>query len=99
MIPQGNLPEDEGNLREWVVDLGHSGHLDTAATKRLLRLRLWFPGMDKMIEDPRGEVIITNDGATILKELRVTHPCPRCTVPDVAQQSGARAVFGGGVQG
>ena len=22
--------------------------------------------------------------------LRVTHPCPRCTVPDVAQQSGER---------
>jgi len=25
--------------------------------------------MDKMIEDPRGGVIITNDGATILREL------------------------------
>ena len=25
-------------------------------------------------------------------ELAVTHPCPRCTVPDVGQQSGRREV-------
>ena len=37
-------------MREWVVDLGHSGHMGSAATKRLLRLRVWFPGMDKMID-------------------------------------------------
>ena len=57
VIPQGQLPDDEGNLREWVVDLGHSGHMGAAATKRLLRLRLWFPGMDKMI-DRRVEICL-----------------------------------------
>ena len=30
--------------------------------------------MDKMIQDPKGEVLITNDGATILKQMEVVHP-------------------------
>lgn len=29
-------------------------------------------GMDKMIQDNRGEVTITNDGATILKQMKVS---------------------------
>lgn len=30
--------------------------------------------MDKMIQNSKGEVLITNDGATILKNLSVLHP-------------------------
>lgn len=30
--------------------------------------------MDKMIQDGRGEVLITNDGATILQKMDVVHP-------------------------
>jgi hypothetical protein len=30
--------------------------------------------MDKMIKDGRGEILITNDGATILQKLDVVHP-------------------------
>jgi len=33
--------------------------------------------MDKMIQDGRGEVTITNDGATILKQMNVTHPAAK----------------------
>ena len=51
VIPNGTLPGTDDNVREWVVELGHSGHQGTNATKRLLRLRLWFPGLDKMVED------------------------------------------------
>ena len=51
VIPNSRLPGDEGTLREWVVDLGHSGHMGMTATKRLLRHRLWFPGMDRIVED------------------------------------------------
>jgi hypothetical protein len=50
VIPDGHLARDEGNVREWVVELGHSGHMGVDATKRLLRQRLWFPGMDKAVE-------------------------------------------------
>ena len=32
------------------MDLGHSAHQGEDTTKRQLRLRLWFPGMDKAVE-------------------------------------------------
>ena len=45
VIPDGELGNDVGNMRQWVVELGHEGHQGTDAIKRLLRTRLWFPGM------------------------------------------------------
>jgi T-complex protein 1 subunit delta len=36
--------------------------------------------MDKMIQDSRGEVLITNDGATILKQMDVVHPTAKMLV-------------------
>jgi T-complex protein 1 subunit delta len=36
--------------------------------------------MDKMIQDPKGRVIITNDGATILSKMEVLHPTARMLV-------------------
>merc|ERR1711972_957801 len=37
-------------------------------------------GLDKMLVDDLGEVTITNDGATILKQLEVEHPAARVLV-------------------
>jgi len=37
-------------------------------------------GMDKMIQNPKGEVTITNDGATILKQMKVIHPAAKMLV-------------------
>jgi len=37
-------------------------------------------GMDKMLVDSMGDVTITNDGATILKELDVQHPAAKMIV-------------------
>jgi len=39
-----------------------------------VRTSLGPRGMDKMIQDPKGEVTITNDGATILNQMKVVHP-------------------------
>jgi thermosome len=39
-----------------------------------VRTTLGPKGMDKMIVDSMGDVIVTNDGATIVKELRIEHP-------------------------
>ena len=33
-----------------MVDLGHSAHQGVDATKRQLRVRLWFPGIDTAVE-------------------------------------------------
>jgi len=38
-------------------------------------------GMDKMIQTAQGEVVITNDGATILKHMSVMHPAARMVSP------------------
>lgn len=37
--------------------------------------------MDKMIQNGKGEVLITNDGATILKNLSVLHPTAKIVSP------------------
>ena len=37
-------------------------------------------GMDKMLVDTLGDVTITNDGATILKEIDVQHPAAKMMV-------------------
>ena len=52
LILDSTLPQHEVRLRDWnwVVDLGHSAYKEVDATKRELRLRLWFGGMDKAVE-------------------------------------------------
>jgi thermosome len=37
-------------------------------------------GMDKMLVDSMGDVVITNDGATILKEIDIEHPAAKMVV-------------------
>ena len=37
-------------LRERIVDIAHEGHLGIVKTKALLREKVWFPCMDKMVE-------------------------------------------------
>jgi len=37
-------------------------------------------GLDKMLVDDIGDVTVTNDGATILKQLEVRHPAARVLV-------------------
>jgi T-complex protein 1 subunit alpha len=37
-------------------------------------------GLDKMLVDDIGDVTITNDGATILKQLEVEHPAAKVLV-------------------
>jgi archaeal chaperonin len=41
---------------------------------QVIRSSLGPSGMDKMLVNPTGDVTITNDGATILKELDIEHP-------------------------
>ncbi|XP_062503777.1 T-complex protein 1 subunit delta-like [Corticium candelabrum] len=45
-----------------------------------IRTSLGPKGMDKMIQGPHGDVTITNDGATILKEMQVLHPAAKMLV-------------------
>ncbi|OLL22312.1 T-complex protein 1 subunit delta, partial [Neolecta irregularis DAH-3] len=56
------------------------------AISNAIRTSLGPKGMDKMIKTAKGEVIITNDGATILKHMSVLHPAARMLVDVSAAQ-------------
>ncbi len=45
-----------------------------------VRTTLGPRGMDKMLVNPSGDVVITNDGATILHEISVQHPAAKLVV-------------------
>src|SRR6266851_2181712 len=46
----------------------------------IVRTSLWPMCMDKMLVDSMGDVTITNDGATMLKEIDVQHPAAKMMV-------------------
>ena len=54
--------------------------LAAEAVSKVVRTSLGPRGMDKMIQDSRKKVLITNDGATILKQMEVVHPTARMLV-------------------
>ncbi|MAH98821.1 MAG: thermosome subunit [Euryarchaeota archaeon] len=45
-----------------------------------VRSTLGPKGMDKMLVDSMGDVVITNDGATILKEMEIEHPAAKMII-------------------
>jgi len=51
-----------------------------------VRTSLGPRGMDKMIQHEKGDVTITNDGATILKKMKVMHPAAKMLVDLSAAQ-------------
>lgn len=53
-----------------------------------IRTTLGPRGMDKLIVDDKGKTTISNDGATIMKELEVVHPAAR-TLVDIAKSQDA----------
>jgi thermosome len=55
-------------------DAQRSNILAAKAISAAVRTTLGPRGMDKMIIDSTGDIVITNDGATILHELSVQHP-------------------------
>lgn len=58
------------------------------AVTDILRTTLGPRGLDKLIHEGRGNVTISNDGATILKLLNIVHPAAR-TLVDIAKSQDA----------
>ncbi len=50
------------------------------ALANIVKSSLGPVGLDKMLVDEIGDVTITNDGATILKQLEVEHPAAKVLV-------------------
>lgn len=51
VLLRGNRLIVPQKLQEKAVKLAHSGHQGIVKTKQLLRETVWFPGIDKMVED------------------------------------------------
>ena len=69
--------------------------LAAKAVCNILRTSLGPKGMDKMLQSPDGDVTITNDGATILEQMRVENQIGKLLVElsksqDDAGRGGAR---------
>lgn len=62
------------------ADIRSSNINAAKAVSDAIRTSLGPRGMDKMIQVANGEVTITNDGATILKQMNVIHPAAKMLV-------------------
>eukprot|EP00474_Spongospora_subterranea_P008734 CRZ09192.1 hypothetical protein [Spongospora subterranea] len=71
-------------------DVRSSNIVAAKAVADCIRTSLGPRGMDKMITSSNGEVVITNDGATILSKLEVSHPAARMLV-DVSKSQDVEA--------
>ncbi|MHB1492361.1 MAG: thermosome subunit beta [Thermoplasmataceae archaeon] len=70
----------EGARRETGKD-AMKGNIDAAKSiAAAVRSSLGPRGMDKMLVDSLGDIVITNDGVTILKEMDVEHPAAKMMV-------------------
>ncbi|KAF8212137.1 T-complex protein 1 subunit delta-like protein [Mycena galopus ATCC 62051] len=68
------------------MELRLSNMVAAKAISDAVRTSLGPRGMDKMIQTSKGEVIITNDGATILKSIQALHPAAKMLVDLSAAQ-------------
>ncbi len=70
----------EGTRRERGKGAQHNNIAAAKAVADAVRSTLGPRGMDKMLVDSMGDVVITNDGVTILKEIDVEHPAAKMLV-------------------
>ncbi|HPJ83688.1 MAG TPA: thermosome subunit alpha, partial [Methanothrix sp.] len=70
----------EGSQRTAGREAQKSNIMAAKAVATAVRTTLGPKGMDKMLVDTLGDVVITNDGVTILKEMDIEHPAAKMMV-------------------
>ena len=80
----------EGTKRERGKGAQYNNIAAAKAVADAVRSTLGPRGMDKMLVDSLGDVVITNDGVTILKEIDIEHPAAKMLV-EVAKTQDAEA--------
>ena len=94
---QNSLEKKVFKTEEKPKDVLHNNILAAKTLSDIIRTSLGPKGMDKMIKDSKGKVIITNDGATIVNHLQVLHPTAKMLVEtskaqDIAAGDGTTSV-------
>src|SRR5713226_5840090 len=82
MMPAGTqiLVLREGTHRERGKGAQFNNIAAAKAVADAVRSTLGPRGLDKMLVDSMGDVVVTNDGVTILKEMDVEHPAAKMLV-------------------
>ncbi len=70
----------EGTTRSRGKEAQRNNIMAARVVGEVLKTTLGPRGMDKMLIDNLGDITITNDGATILKEIEVEHPAAKMMV-------------------
>ena len=70
----------EGTSRKQGRNAQRNNIMAAKLVAETVRTTLGPKGMDKMLVDSLGEVIVTNDGVTILKEMQIEHPAAKMIV-------------------
>ncbi len=70
----------EGSQRTSGKNAQRSNIMAAKAVAETVRTTLGPKGMDKMLVDSLGDVVITNDGVTILEEMSIEHPAAKMIV-------------------
>ena len=70
----------EGTLRSTGKDAQRTNIAAAKAVADAVRSVLGPKGMDKMLVDSIGDIVITNDGVTILEEMEIEHPAAKMMV-------------------
>ncbi len=70
----------EGSQRTKGREAQSNNIMAAKAVAAAVRTTLGPKGMDKMLVDSLGDIVITNDGATILKEMDIEHPAAKMIV-------------------
>ena len=96
-ISPNSLEKKVFKTEEKPKDVLHNNILAAKTLSDIIRTSLGPKGMDKMIKDSKGKVIITNDGATIVNHLQVLHPTAKMLVEtskaqDIAAGDGTTSV-------
>lgn len=71
---------DINGLRSQGKDVRMANVMAVKALANIIKTSLGPQGLDKMMVDEIGDVTVTNDGATILKQMEVEHPAAKVLV-------------------
>ncbi len=77
---KNSTPQHSLQANEKQRDTRMNNIVAAKAVSDVVRTSLGPRGMDKMIQNSKGKVLITNDGATILKQIEVVHPTAKMLV-------------------
>ncbi|QQG38912.1 MAG: TCP-1/cpn60 chaperonin family protein [Candidatus Woesearchaeota archaeon] len=70
----------EGSQRTVGRDAQRNNIMAAKLVAETVRTTLGPKGMDKMLVDSTGDIVVTNDGVTILEEMQIEHPAAKMIV-------------------